>query len=356
VVRPARRRSRPDPAERHRLAWQVELNGLGAEADGMPWDAFVSRYLESSAPDLERASHNLARWVLERFGRLVHPRSLEAVDYAAVDRFRLGRRAVVSQTTVAKELRTLHAAFSWAVDARLIRENPVGRLRRHGRAQRPDVDAMSDAEITRFLGQLAGRPPVDPGEPVWAQAALRLACLWGPRTGELARIVREDLDLSRRVLRIPVTGRRTTKEGRGKSVPLDEETAGLLQELSHRDGPILWGPPDAPFPSWRVFRDKLVERARAVLEAIGVHPRDEHCMMFLRRTAETRMRRRGVPDWMFGAILGHRTAVGEQYYLGMGPEEIARQAGDLARVAPPGVTRGSPAVAGDGPPGGQDPR
>jgi integrase len=329
-------------AEQNRIAWQCELNGLAGEEAGTPWNVFVARYLESSAPDLQPASHNLARWVLERFGRLVGPRFLEVIDYAAVDRYRIARRASVSQTTVAKELRTLHAAFSWAVDARLLRENPVGRLRRHGRLPRPDPDAMTDDQIGRFLARLSP-------EPVWAQAALRLACLWGPRTGELARLLRQDLDLPARVLRIPVVGRRRTKEGRGKSVPLDEETAGLLHELSHRDGPVLYGAADAPFPSERIFRDRLVAQARAVLAAVGVRPRDGHTMMFLRRTAETRMRRRGVPDWMVGAILGHRTSVGEQYYLGMGPDEIARQAGVLARIDPGGVTMGSPDVAGDPP-------
>lgn len=336
-------------AERHRLAWQCQLNGLQGDDAGTPWEDFVRRYLASSAPDLRPASHNLARWVLERFRRAARPRLLEAVDYEMIDRFRIARRAAVSQVTVAKELRTLHAAFSWAVDARLLSENPVGRLRRHGRASRPDPDAMTDDQIARFLARLSDNPTGSPGEPVWVQAALRLACLWGPRTGELAGLLRRDLDLPARVLRIPVLGPRTTKEARGKSVPLDDETAGLLQELSHRDGPILWGPADAPFRSWRTFRDRLVERCRAVLAAVGVQPRDQHCLMFLRRTAETRMRRRGVPDWMVGAILGHRTSVGEQYYLGMGPDEIARQAGALARIDPSGVTRGSP-EAGGGPP------
>jgi hypothetical protein len=121
---------------------------------------------------------------------------------------------------------------------------------------------------------------------------------------------------------------------------VDAETGGLLQELSHRDCPVLWGPLDAPFATGGGkggFTRTLGGIARAILEDLGVHPRDGKPLQFLRRTAETNMRRRGVPDWQIGAILGHGTRVGEEFYSGVSGDEIAGQVAQLMRGF---VTRG----------------
>jgi hypothetical protein len=59
-------------------------------------------------------------------------------------------------------------------------------------------------------------------------------------------------------------------------------------------------------------------------------------MQFLRRTAETNMRRRGVPDWMVGAVLGHGTRVGLEFYSGVSGPEIA---GQVLKLMGDSVTR-----------------
>jgi hypothetical protein len=121
-------------------------------------------------------------------------------------------------------------------------------------------------------------------------------------------------------------------------VPLDEETAGLLQELSHREGPLLWGPKDGAFGSAEGYLDDLLAAARRILKAVGVEPQDDKPLQFLRRTAETNMRRRGVADWMIGRVLGHGTRVGESWYNGVGDIELAGQVEALML----GVTRARP--------------
>lgn len=309
-------------AERYRERWQAELNGFGEDAQAATWTDFAADYLASAATGLQPASLRIARQTLARFERLCRPRLLAQVDRAMIDRYRVARAAEVAPRTVLKDLRTLQAAFGWAESVERLERNPVARLRSHGRLARPDPDALSEPETQRFLALLTD-------EPVWIHAALRLACLWGPRAEELAGILRTDMRAE--TLRIPVAGGRRTKEGRGKTIPLDRDTAGLLQELSHRDGPILWGPPAAPFASIRPFLDALRAAARTLLARVGVSPRDGKPLQFLRRTADTNMRRRGVPDWIVGTILGHGTRVGQEFYAGLGPEEIAARAAGLMR-------------------------
>jgi integrase len=321
-------------AEQHRELWQAELNGLlgDIDADGaLPWADFVERYLASAATGLQPSTLSMYRLVLARFTRVCGPRTLAQVDRALVERYRISRAADVGPWTVRKDLRTLHAIFAWAVDMELLVSNPVIKVRSHGRISRPDPDALTPEQTTRFL-------KVIEQQPTWIHASLRLACLWGPRVGELAAIERADIDFSSGTLRIPVTGRRRTKEGRGKTVPLDADTAGLLQELSHRDGPLLWVPLKSGEAAGggRRYRERLWKSASAVLLGLGIRPSDGKPMQFLRRTAETNMRRRGVPDWMVGAVLGHGTRVGLEFYSGVSGPEIA---GQVLKLMGDSVTR-----------------
>ena len=316
-------------AEDHRILWQAELNGLRGDggAGRLRWVDFEREYLEAMAVQLKRPSLAIARQTLKRFREAVRPRFLDQVDRALIERYRVSRLASVSSTTLKKDLATLRAAFGWAFELDYVAANPFDRLARRGREQHADPDALTAGQTEAFLAALREQP-------TWIQASLRLACLWGPRAGELAGIRREDLDFATRTIRFPVAARRTTKEGRGKTLPVDDETLGLVQELSHRDCPVLWGPLDVPFTTGRGkggYTRTLGERCWAIMASLGVRPRDDHPLQFLRRTAETNMRRRGVPDWQIGAILGHGTRVGEMFYSGVSGDEIAGQVAQLMR-------------------------
>jgi excisionase family DNA binding protein len=316
-------------AERCRERWQAQLNGLGDEAEDQPasWQAFRDGYLAAAAVDLRPASLAIARQALARFELALHPRFLGSIGPAEIERYRVGRLGKVSRITVRKDFAHLRAAWSWAMRTGLADANPFARQWFSGRTEREDPDAIPPARLPAFLAALEGQS-------TWVQASIRLAALWGPRTGELAAIVRADVDFAARTLRIPVRRRsgRRTKEGRGKTLPLDGETLGLLQELSHRDGPMLWGPREKPFTTaagMGGYTRTLGAIARAFLAQEGYRPADDHPLQFLRRTAETRLRAAGVPDWIVGAILGHGTRVGEACYNGLSADQIAARAREI---------------------------
>jgi integrase/recombinase XerC/integrase/recombinase XerD len=306
-------------AERHREALQAQLNGITDIDDGgagKTWQAFEAVYLEATRADLATATANLARWTLTRFRTYAGARWLNAVRRETVESYRIRRLQEVGHETVRKELRVLHAAFGWAVAQEWIHKNPCEGVH-CGRRERPEPVALSEPETARLLALLEN-------EPAWVWASLRLACLWGPRAGELARITREDVDLGRRLLSI-----RSAKGGRGRMVPLDPETAGLLHELSHTDRPILWGPCEAwRGRSQRAYLGRLRKESARLLAAAGVADRRQP-LQILRRTAETGMRRRGVPTYMIARVIGHGTAVGDQWYDGLGPEGVADQVARL---------------------------
>jgi len=308
-------------AERHRELWQAELNGLRSQDDGaIPWPDFKDAYLDAKGAELAKASVDLARRTLARFERTVipTPRRLADVDFETVEAYRIGRLKEVDAETVRKEIRTLRAAFSWAVHHDHISENPFARVR-WGRRVRKDVESLSQDATDRFLGALHD-------EPTWIWASLRLAVLWGPRAGELAHLERPDVDFREHVVRIRVKGRWTPKAGRGRVLPLDLESEGLFQELvhaqrvEHRGQPVLWG----PCRSTEAYKRRLRSAAKRIYGALGtLEPKK--CLHVLRATAETNMRRRGVPAHIRRSIIGHTSdTVSDRHYDGMTPEESAR--------------------------------
>ena len=312
-------------AERVRFANLLRVNGL-AEASLPPaadWQTFVTGYLEAMGVELAPASVREARAALRRFGEMISPRMAVDVTIETAERFKARRLGVVASATVRKELRTLRAAFAWAVRCRIVPENPFGNVQVARRREAPLPQVLSSDETGRFLAGLKTRS-------TWAQAALRLAVRWGVRAGELAKIERGDVDFRGRVVHIRVKRDWAPKAGRGRAVPLDEETAGLLQELSHRSIPILWGPLDQPFTSGEArggFVRALRVEARAVYATIGLGRAVAKPLHILRATALTRMRQAGVPPWIIRQIIGHTSdAVGDAHYDGTSLEEACRLA------------------------------
>lgn len=302
-------------AERHRQLWQCELNGFRADAhDGLTWRDFVRRVLASKAARLAPSSVAMLRQELARFGAAARPRLLGHISRPMIDAYQGRRIRATSEMTARKNIRTLRSALAWAVRMGYLQENPCDGLE-WGRPVRTLPTALGLAATRRFLAALES-------EPTWLWASLRIAARWGPRTGELAAIRRADIDFRERLITL-----RATKTGRERCIPLDETSAGLLQELSHgRPGPLLWGPREAPFASAdgkAGYRKRLVRAARRILSDLGERIPPQPIQM-LRRTAETNLRRRGVDRYTVAQILGHSTRVGDAWYDARDPREFAR--------------------------------
>jgi len=312
-------------AERHRQMWQAELNGLlDAEEAPMTWDDFVSAYLAAKTPELALASVRSARHILASFGDVCRPRLLCDVDRAMVERYKVERLKTRAMATAKKEIRTLKAAVAWAVEVGHVQfalgANPF--LVRFGRREAQDVDAYVPEEAERLLAAAQQAP-------VWVEASVRLAVRWGLRIGELAALERADVDLAARLVHVRAKAHWMPKSGHSRAVPLDEKTGGLLQELSHRDGPILWGPRDAPQTSadgTRGYKRMLRLALRDLCQAAGLRVLAKP-VHGLRATAYTNMRRRGVPQHYINLIIGHTSsAVGDAHYDATSFEEAARAA------------------------------
>jgi integrase len=331
----------------------LELAGLGGvSGQSRPLEEIRDLYLQ----DLRHRSS--ARHALNVQGKLdrilgdMRSPRVRDVTPAAVMAF---RGALVdgglSHRTANCYVGTLRALLSWAVEASLIAENPILRLRalpegpKHTRRNRR---ALSEDEITRFLAAaeaddsrcVAMFPtPRIPQAPLW-RAFLETGC----RYGELVAATWADVDLDARVL---VLRGETTKAGRPRAIPLGERLVNDfkgLQFAQHRvlgraagEADQIFLTPDGKPGLWhtsnlrRIFLRLIEEAGIAKVDAHG-RQIDIHA---LRHTFASRLARNGVGIAQAQRLMGHADPkLTARVYTHLGVEELRGAIASLSAPKP----------------------
>ena len=271
--------------------------------------------------------------------------------------------------TVNLHTNALRAMQRWAVDAGLIAENPIARLKPLPDGVKHQVRrrrALSEDEIERFLAAAAeddraceaqqssarssrvrGRQaaqdaitPRVPQLPLW-----RAFVETGARYGELTTTTWGDVDLERRVLTLRAE---RTKAGQARQIPLLDGLVGELRALmpvherllSRRPGAgdrVFLSPEGAAWPVHTVNLMRIFDR---VLAAAGIEREDALGQRLdihaLRHTAASRLARAGVGLVHAQRILGHSDPkLTARAYTHLGVEELRAAVERLpgARVA-----------------------
>ena len=306
-------------AEQAREWWQSELNGWNPPTpDPIPFEQFKNAYLDAAkAADLARATVGSAKWTLERFSRYMRPQMLGDVDTRMASAYMARRRNEdgVAPASVAKDYRTLHAAFNWAVENGYLAANPFARVK-PPKVTRKENIVLTETQCRRLLEECERRGTL-------LHAFVALAVETGMRISEMANLEPADIDFQARLVSIRPKEDWSPKARRGRVVAVTEETAGLLFELRGRGPYILAG---TSRDQWkRMMRAKLKEACRKAGVPV-VTPHD------LRRTAATLMALAGVPQDVAQAVLGHASyQTTRQFYIRVNAEEAARRALDIRR-------------------------
>lgn len=198
---------------------------------------------------------------------------------------------------------------------------------------RPRPFAFAPQQAAALLAEVRKRRP-------WVQASVRLALLCGLRVEELSALAAGDVNAAGRLLLVPAQ-----KSARDRLVMFDDETGGLLQDLAWRGDHLLWGPPDAPIISDRLFRRRLWEEVRGLYGALGL-PQPRRPVQALRRTFGTALGSASVSSLVMGDVMGHRSlATLRDFYFGAEGAASARAAFDAVRqqYGPGGDLTGDPA-------------
>jgi integrase len=259
----------------------------------------------------------------------------------------------LSEETVAKIRRHIHAMFAFAQDLGLVKVNPASAPRKRGQKQRRRArgTALTPAQVARFLATCSPR---------WQQF-FTVALDTGLRRGEMIGLRREDVALLERVLYVRHSigaydnpyeadddeNRLTTKTEAGERiVPLLDSARAALEEVlaeaedvrdeapvfatverkRGRDGVVRpTGRPLSPRMVTRVFR-RYADRA-GLPETIRLHD--------LRHTAITNAISQGEDILIVAAFAGHaKTSTTVDVYSHLLPKRAHEAARRMRSVAP----------------------
>ena len=188
--------------------------------------------------------------------------------------------------------------FSFALDADLVKANPCSRLNKRGK-ETARTRTLTDAEIRTFWND-AVPPPVSHA----VGLSLRLVLVLGCRSGEVAGMVRSELELDKNGVPVNwlIPGSRT-KNKRPLLLPLPSLARDLIVEALQ-----LSTSSEYVFPS-PTNDGPVASHALAVaMQRLGKDQENAPTAHDLRRTTATRLSAAGVVAEDIAAILNHKRA------------------------------------------------
>jgi integrase len=210
----------------------------------------------------------------------------------------LSRGSKVESTRVFEDVR---AMVRWAVDNEYLETNPLNGMSKPAESTSSNR-VLTDAEIYTLWSGLPDALP----RSMQCQRIVKLCLVTAQRVGEVAGIVRAELDLTAREWRLP--GSRT-KNGYPHVVPLTDLAIEIIEECITAAGegaPIFPCGKDSLLPAAvarTILRANEIDKERP-LGRFGIAPWSAHD---LRRTALTGMARLGVAPIVLGHVANHRT-------------------------------------------------
>ena len=221
-------------------------------------------------------SRAVAQWLAAKRDEGLAPATVEKIRSILARSFELGRR--------------------WGVAGCCDRPNPA-----RGIARKPLNNARSTYVTAEEAARLveAARASRNPQ----LAAIVQLLLLTGMRVSELLSARWADVDLGRRSLHVP-----TSKNGRGRHVPIAQAAAAVIEGLPRPDGAVFLFPnqSDASKHLTTIKHGFHTARLLAGLTNIRIHD--------LRHSAASFMINNGVDLFTVGQVLGHRSYQSTQRY------------------------------------------
>jgi integrase len=272
----------------------------GQAAAGMTVASLVEAYLADpekaalrSKAEIER---RLRKNVIPMIGQ-VKLAELRRRDVRNVTDAILKRGRKVEATRVFEDVRSM---VRWAVENEYLDANPIDGMGKPAESTSSNR-VLSDDEIrTLWLGLQKALP-----RSVQCQRIVKLCLVTVQRVGEVAGMVRAELDLTAREWRLP--GSRT-KNGHAHVVPLSDLAIKIIKEAmaDAGEGPVFPCGESSLSPvavARTILRANEISKERP-LGRFGIEPWSAHD---LRRTALTGMARLGVAPIVLGHVANHRT-------------------------------------------------
>jgi integrase len=299
-------------AETRRKAKEYELaSGHKIFYASALFDDHLRRYLSWHAVQY-RDSHFRVKQIGEKFLGDFSGKALSQITAGDVERWksarmtrigvnRLGREAVMSSETAAKELRTLKAILNKAVEWGEIERSPAKSVKAPKNLRSAPIHWYTKANLAKLYrgSQYAA---------MW-----RLLANTGLRRGEAQQL--RWVDVKKDHLHILSTADERTKSGKWRQVPLSDSALAALKVLKRQTGKLIYVLPRMTAPSLsRAFRIDV--RARGL--AGSLHS--------LRHTYGAHLVMAGVPLRTLQVLMGHASFTTTERYAHVGGDHLQDQA------------------------------
>lgn len=271
---------------------------------------------------------------LRRLDAACSPGCISAIDRAAVMTFRAKRlKSGASPATVNKDLREIRSVLSYAMDAGLLRNNPL--LRWKGLMVREPEKSIRVVEADEFAKL------TDSCEHLMFKVLIEVAFLQGLRRGELINLRWTAVDLDRRILHVvnvPEAGE-LTKSRKNRSLPMHPVVHTALSQLWDQTSKVVENgaircvcPHVFCWPDGRPLKRDWASREFAKLvDSAGVSPCTIHD---LRRSFSTLAQRAGVDKYTVKDLGGWSVvSVVKKHYSGELSEVYRRAMNKIAHGA-----------------------
>jgi site-specific recombinase XerD len=260
--------------------------------------------------------------------KLVEARVTHLRAFLAEERRR--RPAVASQ---ARTTAALKCFFRFLVEEERLVRDPSLPLRT---PKKPEAlpDVLTLGELERLLVQ-PGRADVwerhFPGKPERDRLLLALMAYGGLRRGELVGLDWDDVDLSRRLLRV-----RKAKGGRQRTIPIHPALAPLFAEYYATRVPLSEQAVFVGVQGKRLHYTQLGQTFRRYVEAAGVNERKRVTPHTLRHVFASELLHAGANLRQIQELLGHKHLDSTQRYTRVNAHELR---GAVKRLRWVGVSR-----------------
>lgn len=291
----------PHEAEIRRQAKELELStGKRLFIASALFDAHLERYLTWHRTEFPDSHFRVAQIAEQHFGDF-RGRALSQINQHDIEAWKVARLGSVSRGTVAKELRTLKAILSKAVEWREIERNPAEYVDAPRNLESEPIHWYTKAELAKLYKRHNGQ--------VW-----RLMANTGLRRTEALQLRWEHVDLKRGMLTVVSTQGARTKSGRWRQIPLSDAAKEALRKLKRLSSG------DHVLP--RVMAESLsrnfADNARSLKLRGSLHS--------LRHTYGAHLVMAGVPLRTVQVLMGHASFVTTERYAHVGKEHLRQKA------------------------------
>ena len=292
-----------------KLKRDFETNDYVAPVN-ISYDEWAKQHLDSlrNTPDIDLAYKSIAghKEALAHLKRVCNPKSPIEITPKMIRVFRLKLlKEGLAPRTINKHVATSRSALSYAVRAEVVLANKLfGPHRLFLRTERKPPRILEVGEVVTLMN-LAN---------VKLKTVISLAYYHGLRKGEISYLQWPDVDTKELTLEIVNReGIHRTKKRNTRVIALRLESAELLQRLhQERVNEFVFTKP-------KTYYNYCGCDFRRLVKKLGIN----HCSLHdLRKTCNTTMQDKGIPQEVAMQVLGHTSAhVNQEFYTGMLTEQ-----------------------------------